>query len=95
MTFEETYRQLKEEYPKLVMLLEYGDFFEALDGDAETVSEICETIMVRGPSGRPMSGFPRSNAREYVAALVNAGHRVGLAERDDDGGRPAAGAKNE
>jgi len=95
MTFKETYRQLKEEYPELVMLLEYGDFFEALDGDAETVSEVCGTIMVKGPSGRPMSGFPRSNAREYVAMLVEAGHTVGLAERNTDENQSAAGAGNE
>ena len=41
MTFEETYRQLKEKYPELVMLLKYGDFFEALfDQNPEVVIRV-------------------------------------------------------
>lgn len=62
--------------PKLT-LIRVGDFYEAFDGDAKTVSSVLDiALTTRG--GRPMCGIPVHSAGSYVAALEGAGYGVDM-----------------
>ncbi len=83
--------RLKSQYPGVILLLRVGDFYEALDDDADTVARICNLAKTtRGD--RRMAGFPHMHLDRFLTALVRAGFRVATAEPITDKpppGKPA------
>jgi DNA mismatch repair protein MutS len=86
------YPRLRELYGQThVILIEFGDFMEAFDGDAETVAGVCGVLLQRrrfGGEERPVAGFPAFAAEQHIARLLEAGHRVALVQyagSQDDG----------
>lgn len=84
---------LKAQYPDHLLLTRLGDFYEAFGEDAQTLAAVCKlTLTVRrvGPAGgRVMAGIPHFTADKYIARLVEAGHKVAVAEAS--GGGPIDG----
>lgn len=65
-----------------------GDFYETFDDDAELVSEVLDIALTSREMGRgnriPMAGIPYHSADGYLRKLLDAGHRVALAEQTSE-----------
>jgi DNA mismatch repair ATPase MutS len=100
------YRELKQEVPDCLLLMQVGAFMQMMDEDARTVSQVTGlTRQMAGAVNDPVvvGGFPRSGLDASVSTWVRAGHSVALAVQDGDkarrlaevirvrGGVPAAG----
>ncbi|MCP4870840.1 MAG: DNA mismatch repair protein MutS [Proteobacteria bacterium] len=82
------YLEIKEQVPDAILLFRMGDFFELFFEDAVIAAEICDlTLTARDKSGAqpiPMAGMPHHAVRGYVEKLLQAGHRVALADQVED-----------
>jgi len=75
----EQHARLKSRFPRVILLLRVGEFYEAFDDDADTIARVCSLAKTtRG--GHRMAGFPRMQLSRFLTALVGAGFRVATAE---------------
>lgn len=87
----EQYLQIRKKYPDCILLFRLGDFYEAFDEDAKTVSKVLGiTLTGRGKSDNriPMAGIPHHALKQYLPKLVKGGYKVALAEQLEE---PVAG----
>lgn len=87
----EQYLQIRKKYPDCILLFRLGDFYEAFDEDAKTVSKVLGiTLTGRGKSENriPMAGIPHHALKQYLPKLVKGGYKVALAEQLEE---PVAG----
>lgn len=80
------YKDLKTKYPNALLLMQVGDFFEAFDDDAQTLSDDADQIVLtRRLDGQnvKMAGMPVHMADKYIEMLVLAGHRVAIARKEN------------
>ncbi len=80
------YLALKAQHPDALLLFRMGDFYEAFDDDAAVVSETLGIALTSRPLGKaegriPMAGVPHHALERYLDQLMQAGHRVALAEQ--------------
>lgn len=79
------YLELKAEYPDCILFYRLGDFYELFLDDAELGAQILGITLTRrsrGKDGRiPMCGVPYHAVDLYLPKLVNAGHKVAIAEQ--------------
>jgi DNA mismatch repair protein MutS len=75
----EQHARLKSEYPGVILLLRVGDFYEAIDDDADTISRVL-SLPLTSRAERRMAGFPHMQLDRFLTALVGAGFRVATAE---------------
>ena len=84
------YLQLKSQHPECILLFRLGDFYEAFDRDAEIVAEVCDVVLTSRPVGNnqrvPLAGVPYHSVEGYLAKLVEAGHKVAIAEQVSEPG---------
>ncbi|MDE0199895.1 MAG: DNA mismatch repair protein MutS [Caldilineaceae bacterium] len=84
------YLQLKSQHPDCILLFRLGDFYEAFDHDAEIVAEVCDVVLTSRPVGNnqrvPLAGVPYHSVEGYLAKLVEAGHKVAIAEQVSEPG---------
>ena len=84
------YLQLKSQHPECILLFRLGDFYEAFDRDAEIVAEVCDVALTSRPVGNnqrvPLAGVPYHSVEGYLAKLVEAGHKVAVAEQVSEPG---------
>ncbi len=74
------YQALKKSYPHALLFFRLGDFYELFFDDAKTASaEVGLTLTAR--QGVPMCGVPHHSATNYIARLLNAGHKVAICEQ--------------
>ena len=74
------YKQMKEQYPDMVLFFRLGDFYEMFDDDAKDVSAILNlTLTHRGDS--PMCGIPYHAAKNYIKRLLDAGKKIAICEQ--------------
>ena len=82
------YSELKEKYTDCVIAYRLGDFYEILGKDAVTIAtELDLTLTGRdcGLSRRiPMVGFPYHAADNYIAKIIEHGHKIAIVEKSDD-----------
>ena len=81
------YRELKQEVPDCLLLMQVGAFMQVMDQDARTVSQVTGLkLQMAGEVDDPVviGGFPRSGLDASVGKLVRAGHSVALAVQDGD-----------
>ena len=71
--------RLKSQYSGVILLLRVGDFYEALDEDADTVARVCNLAKTTRGDHR-MAGFPHMHLSRFLTALVKAGFRVATCE---------------
>jgi len=56
-----------------------GDFWEAIDGDADILARVCRPAKTTRADHR-MAGFPHMQLGHFLTALVGAGFRVATCE---------------
>ncbi len=79
------YQAIKEQYPDCLLFFRLGDFYELFGDDAKIGSEVLHITLTardKGSDGKiPMCGVPFHASENYVARLVQAGHKVAICEQ--------------
>ena len=79
------YLSIKRQYPDIIVFFRMGDFYETFDGDAEVVAAALDITLTSRELGKgnriPMAGIPYHAAEGHIARLLNAGHKVAIAEQ--------------
>lgn len=77
------YLDIKANYPNAIVLFRLGDFYEAFDDDAVTVSRELDLVLTArgGKDKNPMAGMPYHAVDNYVAKLVERGFHVVIADQ--------------
>ena len=82
------YHRIKASHPDAILFFRLGDFYEMFFEDAELASGVLDITLTarnRGtPSEAPMCGVPHHSADGYLARLLEAGHKVAIAEQVED-----------
>ena len=78
LTFQH-YKALKRKYPKHLLFMRHGDFYELFCDDVEAVAKVIGlTLTVGTKNGSPpipMCGFPHYLMGEYGKAMRQAGYQ--------------------
>jgi DNA mismatch repair protein MutS len=79
------YLRIKQKYPEAIVLFRLGDFYETFDEDAKLVSQVLEITLTSREMGKghrfPMAGIPHHALNNYLARLINRGHKVAICEQ--------------
>jgi len=79
------YLRIKRRYPHAIVLFRLGDFYETFDDDAKTVSGELDIVLTSREMGKghrvPLAGIPYHALDNYLARLVNRGHKVAICEQ--------------
>ena len=82
------YLNIKHSYEDAIVLFRLGDFYEAFDKDAETISQELEIVLTSRSMGKnlkvPMAGVPAHALESYLARLIKKGHKVAICEQLSD-----------
>jgi DNA mismatch repair protein MutS len=82
------YYRIKASHPDAILFFRLGDFYEMFFEDAELASGVLDiTLTARNRGTRseaPMCGVPHHSADGYLARLLEAGHKVAIAEQVED-----------
>lgn len=74
------YREMKKQYPDMVLFFRLGDFYEMFDEDASEVSSLLNlTLTHKGTS--PMCGIPYHAAKNYIKRLLDEGKKIAVCEQ--------------
>ncbi len=79
-------RELKQEAPDCILLMQVGVFMKVLDDDARAVSAVSGLkLQMAGSVDAPtvVGGFPHSGLDAYIGKWVRAGHSVAVALQDE------------
>jgi DNA mismatch repair protein MutS len=84
----EQFHALKAQQPDAILFFRMGDFYETFFEDAEVAARVLElTLTSRNksdPEPIPMAGVPHHAAASYIQRMVDAGHKVAIAEQVED-----------
>jgi DNA mismatch repair protein MutS len=79
------YLRVKQRYSDVIVLFRLGDFYETFDEDARLVSRLLEITLTSREMGKghriPMAGIPYHALDNYLARLINGGHKVAICEQ--------------
>ncbi|UCB43954.1 MAG: DNA mismatch repair protein MutS [Dehalococcoidales bacterium] len=79
------YLRIKRQYPQAIVLFRLGDFYETFDEDARVVANELEIVLTSREMGKgnkvPMAGIPYHALDNYLARLINNGHKVAICEQ--------------
>ena len=79
------YLSIKQQYPQAIVLFRLGDFYETFDEDARVVANELEIVLTSREMGKgnrvPMAGIPYHALDNYLARLINHGHKVAICEQ--------------
>ena len=79
------YLRIKRKYPQAIVMFRLGDFYETFDEDARVVAEDLEIVLTSREMGKghrvPMAGIPHHALDNYLARLINRGHKVAICEQ--------------
>jgi len=82
------YLDTKRRYQDCILLFRLGDFYEAFDEDAETISRELDIVLTSRPVGKgiraPLAGIPYHALDNYLVKLVEKGYHVAIAEQVGD-----------
>ena len=74
------YKEMKDQYPDMVLFFRLGDFYEMFDEDAKEVSALLNlTLTHRGDA--PMCGIPYHAAKNYIKRLLEFGKKIAICEQ--------------
>ncbi|MBP39244.1 MAG: DNA mismatch repair protein MutS [Dehalococcoidia bacterium] len=80
--------EFKAQYPDSLLLIRMGDFYEAFDDDAHTLSNVLGIALTSRESGAggkaPLAGIPHHALDNHLGALVLAGLKIAIAEQTSD-----------
>ncbi len=80
------YDELKKQVPDCLLLMQVGTFFQVMNEDARTASEITGLkLKMTGDIDNPVvsGGFPISGLEKYLGKFAYAGHSVAIAWQDE------------
>jgi DNA mismatch repair protein MutS len=79
------YLRVKEKYPEAIVFFRLGDFYETFDEDAKVASRELDVVLTSREMGKgqrvPMAGIPHHALDNYLAKLINRGHKVAICEQ--------------
>ncbi|QEK12176.1 DNA mismatch repair protein MutS [Crassaminicella thermophila] len=82
------YLDLKEKYKDCILFFRLGDFYEMFFDDAILASKELEITLTGRDCGlkerAPMCGVPHHSAENYIAKLIDKGHKVAICEQVED-----------
>lgn len=82
------YRQIKGQYPEMILLFRLGDFYEMFGPDAELAARVLELTLTSRDFGGgvrlPMCGVPYHAVERYLARLLARGYKAALCEQVED-----------
>ena len=80
--------EFKAAYPDSLLLIRMGDFYEAFDEDARTLSKVLGITLTARESGAggkaPLAGIPHHSLDNHLGTLVAAGLKIAIAEQTSD-----------
>lgn len=78
----------KREHPDAIVFFRLGDFYEMFGDDAVVGSRLLDLTLTSRNKGKPdevpMAGVPHHAAHQYIARLLELGHKVALCEQMAD-----------
>jgi len=79
------YLKVKQKYPEAIVFFRLGDFYETFDEDAKIASRELDVVLTSREMGKgqrvPMAGIPHHALDNYLAKLINRGHKVAICEQ--------------
>lgn len=79
------YLRVKQKHPRAIVFFRLGDFYETFDEDAKTASRELDVVLTSREMGKgqrvPMAGIPHHALDNYLAKLINRGHKVAICEQ--------------
>ncbi len=79
------YLKIKRQHPGAIVLFRLGDFYETFDEDAKIAARELEIVLTSREMGKgnrvPMAGIPYHALDNYLARLINGGHKVAICEQ--------------
>lgn len=79
------YLKIKQRYPEAIVFFRLGDFYETFDEDAKITSRELEITLTSREMGKgqrvPLAGIPYHALDNYLAKLINKGHKVAICEQ--------------
>jgi DNA mismatch repair protein MutS len=84
---QEQYEQVKAKYPNVILLFRLGDFYEAFNDDAVTISRVLGITLTgrgKGETRTPMAGIPHHALKNYLPKLIEAGLKVAVADQMEE-----------
>lgn len=79
------YLRIKRQYPQVILFFRLGDFYETFDEDARLCAKELEIVLTSRSMGKdnviPMAGIPYHAVDNYLARLINRGHKVAICEQ--------------
>ncbi|HSA06621.1 MAG TPA: DNA mismatch repair protein MutS [Candidatus Gastranaerophilales bacterium] len=80
--------EIKKTRQHVILLYRMGDFYETFFEDALLISKELELTLTGRDGGKlgkiPMAGVPHKAAQNYIARLLNKGHKVAICEQMED-----------
>jgi DNA mismatch repair protein MutS len=80
--------EFKAKYPDSLLLIRMGDFYEAFDDDAHTLSKVLGIALTARESGAggkaPLAGIPYHSLDNHLGTLVASGLKIAIAEQTSD-----------
>jgi DNA mismatch repair protein MutS len=80
--------EFKAAYHDSLLLIRMGDFYEAFDEDAHTLSKVLGITLTSRESGAggkaPLAGIPHHALDNHLGTLVSAGLKIAIAEQTSD-----------
>ena len=80
------YNEMREKHPDCILLFRNGDFYTAMNEDAEVVADVCGLVVTRVDEifhyNKPVvyTAFPAHALDTYLPKLVRAGKRVAICD---------------
>jgi DNA mismatch repair protein MutS len=75
----------KREHPDAIVFFRLGDFYEMFGDDAVAASRLLDLTLTSRNKGKPdeipMAGVPHHAAHQYIARLLELGHKVAICEQ--------------
>lgn len=78
--YEAAKARAQEIAPGSLVLILWGEYYEATGEDARKIAAACDLTLTRTRNGDHLAGFPAYNRDRYVQEIIAAGHRVALWE---------------
>lgn len=82
------YKEIKAQYPDVILMFRLGDFYEMFGDDAVTASRELEIVLTSRSQGYatdvPMCGVPYHAVDRYIARLISKGYRVAICDQLED-----------
>jgi DNA mismatch repair protein MutS len=82
------YLEIKKDCQDMILFYRMGDFYETFFEDAVVVAKDLELTLTGREGGKlgriPMAGVPQKAADNYIARLLEKGHKVAICEQMED-----------